>query len=79
MAELSQGGIFVGAELGQGSPPAIGFWHFEAEDGRFALVRQPAVPDEVPTILFYFGVYLAKVGGEWRVTGDLFRKQEIGP
>ncbi len=77
-AELERGAIFLAGENYDGSPPAIGIWHFvDAEGDRPALVRQPPVPEKFPALMFYFGVYVTREDGTWRVTGEYFLVDEV--
>lgn len=76
-AELERDAIFLAGELYEGSPPAIGVWHLEDAEGRPALVRQPPVPEKFPALMFYFGVYLTRQDGTWRVTGEYSRVEEV--
>ena len=79
-AELREGWISQAGDFEPGYPPAFGGWQFGTIEGRFALVRSPPMPEgELPTMLVYFGVYLAKEGGAWRVTGEYELQQKLGP
>ncbi|MGH2689557.1 MAG: hypothetical protein ACRDKW_12215, partial [Actinomycetota bacterium] len=68
--ELTRGAVFLAGEISPGSPPAIGSWRLEEVDGRTALIRRPPPPAELPAATAYVGVYVAREGGEWRVTGE---------
>lgn len=77
IAELERGAIFLAGEARRGRPPAIGIWHFVEAEGRPALVRQPPVPKEFPALMFYFGVYVTREDGTWRVTGEYYLVDEV--
>ncbi len=75
--ELTRGAVFLAGELFPGSPPAIGSWRLEEIEGRTALVRQPPVPTEFPTVMPYLGVYLDREGEGWRVTGEYLLEERV--
>jgi hypothetical protein len=75
VAELEGGGIFLEDEEPVGYGPAVGVWRYDLCDGRPALIREPDVPDKLPALLVYFGLFLSRQDGGWEA-GEEFEITE---